>query len=343
MTWIPLLLADPSPCLRLRVLRELLGKPDDDAEVQELIALQQEEGLVQELQILQEADGSWNPERRPGNFPGGRIQAAAAILMQLGTLGLDFHSPLVDKAARFLFANQQPDGGWPMPSVYPTEEGEEVSSMPMQTALPLAGLAMCGYAQDTRAERGYEWLLARRLDDGAWPTGWCDGNLRGVAGYRRLAHSRWGCRSNTTAAVLSLAYHPVRCQSEAARHGLDLLLGRETHDRYNLGFDTARRIGLEPFTGYLTFFGRFDPALLLNLCARTGASLQDERVEDLKDFIRAVQGPYGLWEYPRRPQASRWISFDLLRSLTRLDENGDWIALEPRTPFKAYIHPQKRY
>ena len=30
MTWIPLLLADPSPCLRWLVLRELLGKPDDD-------------------------------------------------------------------------------------------------------------------------------------------------------------------------------------------------------------------------------------------------------------------------------------------------------------------------
>ncbi|MEM5775468.1 MAG: hypothetical protein AAGU05_10745, partial [Anaerolineaceae bacterium] len=217
------------------------------------------------------------------------------------------------------------------------------SSMPMQTALPLIGLAMCGYAQDERAERGYEWLLARRLDDGAWPTGWRDGNLRGVAGYRRLAHSRWGCRSNTTAAVLSLAYHPIRRHADAARRGLDLLLGRETHDRFNLGFGTARRVGLEPFTGYLTFFGRFDPALFLDLCARTGASLQDERVAGLKEFIQSLQGSYGLWDYPRRPQASRWITFELLWSLARLDETGDWIAMEPRTPFKAYLRPGKRF
>ncbi|MEM5775453.1 MAG: hypothetical protein AAGU05_10670, partial [Anaerolineaceae bacterium] len=134
MTWIPLLLADSSPCLRLRVLRELLWKPEDDPEVRELAALQQDEPLVRELAALQDADGSWDPARRPGNFPGGRVQAAAAILTQLATLGLDHRSPLADKAARYLFSQQRPDGSWPMPSVYPTDEGEEISRMPMQTA-----------------------------------------------------------------------------------------------------------------------------------------------------------------------------------------------------------------
>jgi hypothetical protein len=43
--------------------------------------------------------------------------------------------------------------------------------VPLQTALPLRALAMCGYATDPRAERAYAWLLAQRLEDGAWPTG----------------------------------------------------------------------------------------------------------------------------------------------------------------------------
>ena len=30
----------------------------------------------------------------------------------------------------------------------------------------------------------------------------------GAAGYRRLAHSKFGCRTNTTAAVGALALHP---------------------------------------------------------------------------------------------------------------------------------------
>ncbi len=343
MTWLPLLLADPSPSLRLLVLRELLQKTADDPEVQELAALQQAEPLVKELAEMQSSDGSWDPARRPGNYPGGKVHAAACILMHLGHLGLNGSSPVVGRAARYVFSQQEPDGSWPMATSYKTEENEEISSMPMQTALPLAGLAMCGYAQDKRTERGYEWLLSQRLKDGAWPTGWRDGNLRGVAGYRRLAHSRWGCRSNTTAAVLSLAHHPLLRHSEETRRGLDLLLGRETHDRYGLGFETARLIGLELSTGYLTYFGRYDPGLMLDLCARVGAGLQDERVASLASFIRSAQGEFGLWEYPRFPQAARWVSFDLLRSLNRLDENGDWISLEPHTPFQAYPAKRKRF
>ena len=36
MTWAPLLLADPSPSLRLLVLRDLLDRPDFDNELREL-------------------------------------------------------------------------------------------------------------------------------------------------------------------------------------------------------------------------------------------------------------------------------------------------------------------
>jgi hypothetical protein len=43
--------------------------------------------------------------------------------------------------------------------------------MPLQTALPLRELAACGYAADPRSELAYDWLLAQRLEDGAWPTG----------------------------------------------------------------------------------------------------------------------------------------------------------------------------
>jgi len=204
-------------------------------------------------------------------------------------------------------------------------------------------LAFCGWAEDPRAEKGYDWLIAQRLDDGAWPTGTMRGDFRRVAGYRRLPHSRWGCRTNTTAALLSLAHHPRRRKGQAARRALDLLLGRETRDSYHLGFEVARLIGLEPPTGYLTYFARFDPALLLDLCWRIAASLEDERVADLAAFVRGQQGPYGLWTYKRHPQASRWVSFDLLRSLARLDAHGDWVSMEPRTPFQAYTRERRRY
>jgi hypothetical protein len=37
------------------------------------------------------------------------------------------------------------------------------------------------------------------------------------------------------------------------------------------------------------------------------------------------------------------VTFDLLRSLSRLCEAGDWLSLEPRTPFRAYARREKRH
>lgn len=347
MTWIPLLLADPSPCLRLRVLRDLLGRAEDDAEVRELRAMRDEDGLAEGLLSRQEADGSWNPSALAGNIPGGKLQATSQVLTRLGYLGFDGNHPAVARGAAYLFSQQRGDGSWERVNIpLETSSGHDRSTyerMPLQTALPLRGLAACGFASEPRAEKAYEWLLAQRMEDGAWPTGMINGNYGYVAGYRRIAHSRWGCRSNTTGALICLALHPERRSSDAARRALDLLLGRETREAENIGFEVARTIGAEPVSGWITFFARFDLALMLDLCWRVGASTDDPRIADLMTYLGEHQGKYGFWEYPSRPQASRWVTFDILRSLSRLDTETDWVTQEPRTPFQTYQRGQQRF
>jgi hypothetical protein len=207
----------------------------------------------------------------------------------------------------------------------------------------LRGLAACGYAPDPRCEAAYEWLLAQCLPDGAWPTGTASGVYGYVAGYRRLPHSRWGCRSNTTGALLCLAYHPQRRSGPEARRALDLLLGRETREGYTLGFEVARLASAEPPSGFLTFFARFDLALLLYLCAQIGADKSDLRVASLVEYVLAQQGPFGLWDYPTHPQVSRWVTFDLLRSLAQIERNSGWESQEPQTPFQPYPKKNKRF
>jgi hypothetical protein len=343
-TWIPLLLSDPSPCLRLLALRELLHRPTDDPEVRELSDLREIDPLVVRLFACQESDGSWEsgdllwPER------GYALQATALVLTRLGYLGFGPEHQAVQRGTNYLFARQQDDGSWPLPRIREETEGREGYSMvPLQTAIPLRGLAACGYATDPRAERAYNWLLAQRLPDGGWPTGIAAGNYGRVAGYRRLAHSRWGCRSNTTGALSCLVLHPTRRTSPEAHRALDLLLGRETHEQQTLGFEMARLIGVEPARGFLTYYARFDLALVLDFCWRVGANLEDQRIADIVEFVRGLQGPYGLWEYTPRPQVARWVTFDLLRSLSRLDTTGDWLSLEPRTPFQTYAKQARRY
>jgi hypothetical protein len=334
MTWIALLLSDPSPCLRWLVLTQLLERPTTDPEVRQMAAQRTADPLYRRLADRQAPDGSWGPGDLPGSSHT-RILTTAQALMRLGYLGFDPGDPAVTKGAAFLFRQQEADGRWPLPDrARDSSEAEAYDMIPLQTALPLRGLAACGFAADPRAENAYTWLNTQRLDDGAWPTGTSGGSLGYVAGYRRMPHSRWGCRANTTAALCCLALHPTRHKGTVARRALDLLLGRGTQEAANLGFEVARLVGAEPFRGFFTYFARFDPSLLLQLCWRLGASLRDERAARLTAFIQDQQGPYGLWTYAPHPQVSRWVSYDLLQSLANLDQKSGWIGLEPPTPFR---------
>ncbi|MFX1318210.1 MAG: prenyltransferase/squalene oxidase repeat-containing protein [Promethearchaeota archaeon] len=347
MTWTPLLLADPSPSLRLLVLRDLLNQPESDTEVQELQELQKSDPMVEKFLALQEPDGAFRSGEGGGTVLG-RIRMTSQALMGLGYFGLGPKHPAVKKGAEFLFTQQQSDGAFPLitqGAVLDGGKSQDVKyhAIPVQTALPLIGLAWAGYATDKRAEAAYEWLINEELPEGGWPSGRHKDKLIFAAGYRRLPHSKFGCRTNTTATVSALALHPTRRKSESARKGLDKLLAQEQRQAHTLGFEVARIIGAEPPRGGFTYFRRYDVGQMLDLSWRIGANLEDPRVDENIKFVKELQGPYGLWEYQRYPEVSRWVTFDLLRSLTRLDQDTDWVSLEPRTPFQAYPKKRRRF
>ena len=346
---LALLLTDPSPNLRRLVLRELMARPADDPEVRELDALRESDALVSDLLRLQGTEGSWKGTDLGGTSGKPSLFATAHALLRLGYLGFGQELAAVRRGVDWLLAAQRADGSWPLSQLaWPgridrDRETEGYAMIPLQTALPLRALAACGCAEDARCERAYEWLLSKRLDEGAWPTGIASGVYGGVGGYRRLPGSRWGCRTNTTMALLCLAHHPRRRSEEPARRALDLLLARETRERENLGFEVARLIGAETARGTLTYFARFDLALILDLCVRVGAGASDPRVAALVEWIEEQQGTYGLWEYLPRPPASRWLTFDLLRSLSLLGRADAWVPLEPRLPHRAQPVRKRRY
>ncbi len=343
MKIIPLLLADPSYSLRLLILKELLGRDSSDSEVQELELALMKDPLITDLLKFQQSTGSWKSAALLDSSHHDEILLTSMVLLRLSFMGLDKNHPQIERGIEYLFSQQQSDGSWPIPGGKPRSVDGGYSIIPLQTALPLRAIAACGQATDDRSELAFEWLIENRLKDGAWPVGIKAGRPGYIAGYRKLPHSKNGCRTNTTAALTCLAYHPKRKNGMEAKRALDLLLGRETKERNTLGFEVARLVGIEPFRGYLTFHALFDPAFILNLCWRIGANSSDERVQDFITFIVANQGHYGLWEYIPAPQASRWITFDLLRSLSNLDRNENWINFEPRTPFQPYPKKPKRF
>jgi hypothetical protein len=337
------LLAHPSPILRYKVLRNLFNKEETDKEIKELRLLVKDDPLVKELVSLQNNDGSWTELHHTDIPSSSSVIITSVALARLGYLGYTRKDKIVQKAALYLFSKQKKDGSWPLHIFedYETRK-ESYSWIPLQTALPLRGLIACGFAQDQRCEKAVQWLMNRRLDDGTWPTGWASNNYGGVAGYRKMPHSRWGCRSNTTAVLICLSLHQKMRKSDEAKKALDLLLGRETKDVQNIGFDLARMLGYEPIRGFLTYYGKYDPMLTLWLCAQVGADQEDDRVRELINFLETQRTASGLWRY-HQPEASKWISFEIIHCLEKIPVKGDWQPQEPRTPFQAYPKKYKRY
>ncbi|UCE09926.1 MAG: hypothetical protein JSW61_13285 [Candidatus Thorarchaeota archaeon] len=345
MTWVALLLANRSQVLRRLVLTELLGRSENDPEVRELDSILEDDPLLGPLLGKQSHDGSWK-ETDYGDYSSkNKIRATSFVLQRLAYAGLSSDHPAIRKGVEYIFSKQHRDGSWSVPQSYDgvSLDGGAYTMIPLQTSIPLLGISASGHSEDERAELAYDWLTERRLDDGSWPTGMI-GNVFGYqAGYRRMPNSQWGCRTNTTLALSCLGYHPRRSKSEEARRALNMLLVRETRDRQNVGFNVARTVGYEPHRGHFTYHARFDPALILDLSWRMGADTSDSRVADLVDWFSDIQGSYGIWEYVPRPEVSHWVTFDILRSLSKTDMNQDWVTEEVRTPFRAYRRKRKRF
>lgn len=123
---------------------------------------------------------------------------------------------------------------------------------------------------------------------------------------------------------------------------MDLLLQRETRDEWALGSEVARLTGVERPRGFATFYARHDLAFILDLASRTGVSASDPRIADLVAFLDTRRGPLGLWDHPKYPQLSRWLTLDILASKRRL-ESGDWTGRDLRSTFRPYPRARRRY
>jgi squalene-hopene/tetraprenyl-beta-curcumene cyclase len=134
-----------------------LGEPKDSVRMKAALAYLAREQL---------ADGSWF-----GRWGVNYIYGTWSALCALNAVGLDGGSPMVRRAADWLIAIQNPDGGW----------GETCDSYRLdykgyqphpsgasQTAWALLGLMAAGESEHPAVARGIAWLTARQGDDGFW-------------------------------------------------------------------------------------------------------------------------------------------------------------------------------
>lgn len=154
------LLDPPSPDLTARCVSMLaqLGETPDTSE-----ALQRG---IDCLIRTQEKDGSWF-----GRWGVNYIYGTWSALSALNAAGLAPDAPAVRRAAEWLIAIQNEDGGW-------GEDGtsykldyrgyEKAPSSASQTAWALLGLMAAGRTEEPAVTRGIAWLMRQRGGDGLW-------------------------------------------------------------------------------------------------------------------------------------------------------------------------------
>ena len=119
------------------------------------------------LEREQEADGSWF-----GRWGVNYIYGTWSALCALNAAGLDGSAPAMRKAADWLLAIQNPDGGWgeDCESYRLDYSGyEPAASTASQTAWALLGLMAAGEVDHPAVARGIAWLLRTQDETGLWP------------------------------------------------------------------------------------------------------------------------------------------------------------------------------
>jgi squalene-hopene/tetraprenyl-beta-curcumene cyclase len=121
---------------------------------------------VDYMRRSQLADGSWY-----GRWGMNYIYGTWSVLCALNAAGVDHASPMIRKAAAWLIAIQNPDGGWGEDgSSYKLDyQGyEPAPSTASQTAWALLGLMAAGDIRHPAVERGIKYLVETQGADGLW-------------------------------------------------------------------------------------------------------------------------------------------------------------------------------
>jgi hypothetical protein len=155
---IPALLASEDAALAYWVRRDLLEEPVTPVEM-----LWETRAAVR-LVRAQQPDGSWHYRAKSYDPQTGTnydlLETYRQVRMLVEMYGLSREHPALQRAAAYLFSCQTPEGD--IRGIIGNQY------MPYYHGAILELLIKAGYGDDPRVEKGLEWLLAMRQDDGGW-------------------------------------------------------------------------------------------------------------------------------------------------------------------------------
>ncbi len=211
--WKKVLKADPTDWLlgqaealdRYYILREIVERPPEDAEVARL-----RKALVDDILASQLENGSW--KSKVYNYE----QGTTHQLMKLTELGLNCQDRPIKKGAEYLLRFQVENGSFVQERAGCGAEANLVAT----NAVVLA-LVRMGYGNDPRVRMAYQWLCTWQGEDGSWISPRAKRSREEGEGYPDPY-----CGVHATCNVLlGLSASDRTRKSEPAKRGANFLLG----------------------------------------------------------------------------------------------------------------------
>lgn len=313
---IPGLLAAGQPAIAYFTRRDLLDETVEPVDT--LWELSEVARLVRK----QQPDGSWRyPSKQVGpDEDYAQLETFRNLGLLVEKYGLSRRHPAIERAAMFLFSRQTQEGDFR--GIYSSQYAPNYSAAIMEI------LIKAGYEDDPRIERGLDWLLTIRQDDGGWASPVRTAGIpwaEAVQSPEPIApvRSRPFSHLFTGMVLRSFAAHPVRRRSPEARQAGLLLASRLFKaDKY---LDRREPLYWEKLTFPFWFP---DVVSALDSLSLLGLPATEPPIREALDWLCARQQPDGqftpkLLKGGRDPHQSWWVCLAICRVFRRFAEQGD--------------------
>ena len=234
--WKAILKADPTDWLlqqaqdldRYYILREIMEKPEEDAEVSGLRNALADETLGKQLE-----NGSWN------NKVYDYAQGTTHQLMTLIDLGLSAQDEPIQKGEEYMLQFQVEHGSFVQKAPRCGVEANLVA-----TNAVILALARTGYGDHPRVAKAYKWLCRWQQEDGSWLSPRAVKSRKEGEGH---PHPYCGLYA-TCNVLLGLSATESTRKGEAAKRGANFLLSVYGH-RYDRSNEPPYAMTGTPFGG----------------------------------------------------------------------------------------------
>jgi len=317
---LPALLSSGNEAIQYLTRRDLAEEPVDP--IQCLWQLPQAQRILKK----QQPDGSWpRPgEQKHAAINYGLIETWRQFRFLVEQYEFTRENPQTEKAAEYLFSCQ-------------TEDGDIRGILANQYATYYSGAIMAllikaGYADDSRIEKGFKWLLAMRQADQGWTIPLLTHRLDRDTQYRLTSEQTEPLEPNrskpfshnwTGMVLRAFAVHPTHRKSAAARVAASLLKSRFFQPDCYTSYQAA--------SYWLRFEYPFwwnNLVSALDSISLIGFSKDDEQIQQAVQWLVDHQQEDGLWkttyaqaiqkESTKTREMQWWVTLAICRILKRL-------------------------